>query len=205
MNKFNIKAQDWDKNPVHWERSVAIAKEMEKLVPLTNKMSAMEYGAGTGILSFLLKDHLGDITLMDNSTEMVKITNEKIKQSKTKNIKVLFFDLEHYDFTEQKFDLIFTQMVLHHVDDIDKIITKFYQLLNPDGNLVIADLYKEDGTFHDEDFKGHPGFDIEKLAGLIGEHEFKSITHKECFVIKRQLPNDTVKEFPVFLLVAKKN
>jgi tRNA (cmo5U34)-methyltransferase len=205
MNKFDIKAQDWDKNTIHWERSIAIAKEMEELLPLNNKMSAMEYGAGTGILSFLLKDRLGDITLMDNSTEMVKITDEKIKQSKSKNIIALFFDLEHQDFTDQKFDLIFTQMVLHHVADIDKIITKFNQLLNPGGYLVIADLYQEDGTFHDEDFKGHPGFDIEKFAGLISEHQFKSIVHKECFVIKRQLPNDTVKEFPVFLLVAKRN
>ena len=118
MNEFDIKAAGWDQNPMHWDRSEAIANEIKNLIPLNKEMSALEYGAGTGITSFLLRDHLKEITLMDNSAEMVRIMNEKIKASDTKNLKVVNFDLEHSDYYGKKFDLIFTQMVLHHVIDI---------------------------------------------------------------------------------------
>ena len=67
-------------------------------------MTALEYGAGTGITSFLLKDYLKEITLMDNSSEMVKVINEKIKTSEVRNLKTLNFDLESMDYKLAKFD-----------------------------------------------------------------------------------------------------
>lgn len=175
MNEFDIKAAEWDNNPMHWDRSKAIAKEIIKLIPLKKKMTALEYGAGTGITSFLLKDYLKEITLMDNSSEMVRVMNEKIKTTKVKNLKALNFDLEHTDFKAGKFDLIFTQMVLHHVTDIEHIIKIFNNLLNPGGYLAIADLYSEDGSFHGEDFTGHKGFDIEILSNQIRKQGFTNI------------------------------
>ena len=202
MNEFDIKAAEWDKNPMHWDRSEAIANEIKKLIPLKKEMTALEYGAGTGIASFLLKDHLKEIILMDNSSEMVKVANEKIKAAKVKNLKALNFDLEHNDYNLGKFDLIFTQMVLHHVADIDSIIRKFSQLLNPGGYLAIADLYEEDGSFHGEGFNGHNGFNIEMLSGIIGKQHFINIFHKTCFVINREISDTVSKQFEVFLLIA---
>ena len=202
MNEFDIKAAEWDKNPMHWDRSEAIANEIKKLIPLKKEMTALEYGAGTGIASFLLKDHLKEIILMDNSSEMVKVMNEKIKAAKEKNLKALNFDLEHNDYNLGKFDLIFTQMVLHHVADIDSIIRKFSQLLNPGGYLAIADLYEEDGSFHGEGFNGHNGFNIEMLSGIIGKQHFINIFHKTCFVINREISDTVSKQFEVFLLIA---
>lgn len=60
MNEFDKKAKDWNMNPVHIERSQAIAEYMINLIPLSNKMRALELGAGTGVLSFLLKDRFSD-------------------------------------------------------------------------------------------------------------------------------------------------
>ena len=125
-NEFDLKAAGWDNNPMHWDRSVAITNNIKELIPLDRKMNALEYGAGTGTSSFLLKDYLKEITLMDSSSEMVRVMNEKIKTTKVKNLKTLNFDLEHSDYSEGRFDLIFTQMVLHHVSDIDSIIRKFF-------------------------------------------------------------------------------
>ncbi len=82
MNEFDIKAAGWDQNPMHWDRSVAIVKELLKQVPVRKEMTAMEFGAGTGITSFLLKDHLKEITMVDSSAEMVKVMNEKVKVSR---------------------------------------------------------------------------------------------------------------------------
>jgi len=203
MSEFDAKAADWDKNPMHWDRSVAIADEILKILPIKPYFRAMEFGAGTGILSFLLKDNLKEILLIDNSSEMVRLTNEKIKVSGVANLRTKFFDLEHSDFTGDKFNLIFTQMVLHHVSEIENIISKFHSMLSPGGYLAIADLYSEDGSFHGEGFDGHRGFDPDDLAAILQTKQFTSISHKECFKINRVISESETRDFPVFLITAK--
>lgn len=205
MNEFDSKAAEWDLNPMHWDRSVAIANEIRELIPLTTEMKALEYGAGTGITSFLLKDYLKDITLMDNSPEMVKVMNEKIGSSGAKNLKTMCFDLEKEEYTDEKFDLIFTQMVLHHVNDTDKIINRFYKLLNKGCYLVIADLYEEDGSFHGEGFTGHNGFNIDSLSEILRNNLFSEVSNRTCFIIDRKISETESKKFEVFLITAKKN
>jgi len=202
MNEFDIKAAEWDRNPMHWDRSEAIATEIKRMIPLNTGMKVLEYGAGTGITSFLLKDHVKEITLMDNSSEMVSVMTDKIKTSKVKNLNVLNFNLEHSDYNNERFDMIFTQMVLHHVADIDLIISRFKKLLNTGGYLAIADLYPEDGSFHGDDFTGHRGFDVEILSNQIRNHGFTNISHRKCFVINKKISDSETKQFDVFLLIS---
>lgn len=203
MNEFDIKAAGWDQNTMHWDRSEAIANEIKKLIPLEKTMNVLEYGAGTGITSFLLKELVGEITLMDNSSEMVKIMNEKINAAKTKNLKALNFDLEHSEFKDGKFDLIFTQMVLHHISDIESIMKKFSKLVNPGGFLAIADLYEEDGSFHGEGFTGHKGFNVDNLSDIMRKNGFTGISNRTCFTIDRKISESETQKFDVFLLIGK--
>jgi len=204
MNEFDSKAAGWDLNPMHYERSKAIAEEIIKLIPLRKNMIALEYGAGTGITSFLLKDHLKEIILMDNSSEMVRMINEKIDLAQVKNLKSLNFNLETQEYKEKKFDLIFTQMVLHHVNDVDNIIGVFNRLLNHDSYLVIADLIEEDGSFHGDSFTGHKGFNMDSLSDILKKNRFSSILHKTCFSIDRKISETESKQFEVFIMTAKK-
>jgi ubiquinone/menaquinone biosynthesis C-methylase UbiE len=204
INEFDIKAGEWDKNPMHWDRSVAITDQIKKLIPLNKEMIALEYGAGTGIASFLLKDHLKEITLMDSSSEMVRVMDAKIKTTNSKNLKALYFDLEHSDYTDGKFDFIFNQMVFHHVTNIDNIIRKFYELLNPGGYIAIADLYPEDGSFHGEGFKGYKGFDPAELSSLLIKSGFEKVSHRQCFIINKKISDTENKQFEVFLLTASR-
>lgn len=204
MSEFDAKAGDWDKNPMHWDRSVAIAEGIKRKIPLKPHFRALEFGAGTGILSFLLRDTLNEILLIDNSAEMIKMIDEKIASSEAKNLKTLFFDLEQSELIGYKFDLIFTQMVLHHVSEVPVVIGKFSRLLNPGGYLAIADLYTEDGSFHGEGFNGHLGFDPDDLAGILRTKQFDDISHNECFVINRATSESETRNFPVFLITARR-
>ncbi len=205
MNEFDIKATEWDKNPMHWDRSEVITNQIKKLIPLRKQMTALEYGAGTGIASFLLKDSLKEITLMDSSSEMVRIIDEKIKTTKVRNLKTLNFDLEQAEYKGGKFDLIFTQMVLHHVADIENIIKMFYDLLNPNGHLAIADLYPEDGSFHGEGFSGHKGLDPAELSRLLIKLDFKNISYQKCYIIDKKISDTETKHFDVFLIIAHRS
>jgi len=198
MSEFDSRAQDWDKIPYHWERAEAVAECFRGMVPINNQMTALEYGAGTGILSFLLSKEFLEITLMDNSEEMVKVMHEKVAASGLKNLKPLLFDLEHSNYPESKFDCIFSQMVLHHISDTEIFLDKCQRMLNPDGYLVVADLFTEDGTFHGPEAKVHLGFDPDDLSKKLQTMGFRTIKHKTCFIIKRH-----GKVYPLFLLVAK--
>lgn len=204
MNEFDLKASGWDENPMHHARSEAIAKEMVRLLPIKKGMSAMEFGAGTGILSFMLKDFFNDIILMDSSKEMVNVANKKIDATGVKNLKPIVFDLEHETYSGKPLDLIFTQMVLHHVNDIEKLFDDFYKMLNPNGFLAIADLYSEDGSFHDKGFSGHKGFNIEDLTLTLNKCNFQVLAGEQCFVITRKISEKVTNQYPVFLLIANR-
>jgi ubiquinone/menaquinone biosynthesis C-methylase UbiE len=200
MSEFDQKARDWDNNPIHWERSEAIARSLLCMVPINKQMKALEFGAGTGILSFILADRLAEISLMDNSKEMVRVMHEKVQKAGLTHLFPLFFDLENTNFNDKKFDLIFSQMALHHVSDVDLVLTKFYSMLNDNGILAIADLHSEDGSFHGVDAKVHMGFDPYQLEQQLKNKGFFSVKFQDCYSIKR----DNNKEYPIFLIIAHK-
>lgn len=203
MSSFDNAAATWDENPVHLERSQAIAEKMRGLLPLHTKMQALEYGAGTGILSFLLSDRLGHVTMMDSSAGMVKVMEEKVAKRNSTNLTPLFYNLEE-EVYDQTFDLVFNQMVLHHIKDVPGIFSTFFKLLNPGGILAIADLYPEDGSFHGEGIDVHFGFDPEKLGATLKETGFHSIRFEQCYAVVRKAPDGTSRSYPVFLLTAAK-
>ncbi|MCK9312216.1 MAG: class I SAM-dependent methyltransferase [Bacteroidales bacterium] len=199
MNEFNSRAQDWDNNPIYLERSETIANGLLDMIPINREMKALEYGAGTGTLSFLLSDKFSEITLMDNSEEMVKVMHEKITNSQLSHLKPLFWDLVQNDYDSSKFDCIYSQMVLHHIPDTEVILCKWQQMLNPGGYLAIADLFTEDGSFHQIDKNLHFGFDPEKLDLMLKSLGFKEVKYTTCYIMKR--PNG--RSYPLFLLVAR--
>jgi len=198
---FDTVAQTWDNNPIHTQRTESIANEFQKIISAEKKLTALEFGAGTGLLSVAMKDFFSEITLMDNSLQMVCVTVEKLADADIHHLKPYFFDLEKNNYLEKTFDVIFTQMALHHVIDIDKIISKFHKLLNDNGILVIADLYEEDGSFHEGNFNGHNGFNPEKLSEIIKKQGFKNIEYKQCFEIKK---TNKLNSYPIFFMNAEK-
>jgi|GEM_PF-6117584 len=80
MNEFDLKAGQWDMNPMHAARTNAIAEHILQTITLKKEMSVLEYGAG-------------------------------------------LIDLEKEPY-QAEFDLIVTQMVLHHVTDIECFVIK---------------------------------------------------------------------------------
>jgi len=204
VSEFDERARGWDANPVHMKRSVAIAGKLIEMIPVTKDMRAMEYGAGTAILSMLLADGFKEIVLIDSSGEMVKVMSEKISASGMGNLKPIRLDLEKEGWGDGKFDCIYSQMVFHHVSDVNVILRKFHELLNPGGYIAVADLYPEDGSFHGDGFTGHKGFDVALLKSDLERAGFSDPKVQECYVMNRET-GGSVKEYPLFLMVARKN
>ena len=94
-------------------------------------------------------------------------------------------------------------MTLHHIPDTDRMLRAFYELLDTPGYLCVADLDKEDGTFHEDEFHGHLGFDREALAAQARQIGFQSIHFSTVFHMIKDVQGVT-KDFPIFLMVARK-
>jgi len=202
MSDFDDKARQWDQNQMHLDRTKAVAAAMLENIPVTNTMKALEFGAGTGLLSFYLKDRFKQITLMDTSLEMLKMAEEKLEAGDEGKIKTIFFNLENEPYTGEPFDIIYSQMVLHHIKDVPAILDKFSGMLLPGGFLAIADLYPEDGSFHDPGVEVHHGFDPAWLSELLSSSGFIKVSYEKCFTIHRTKTDGTSQDFPIFLLAA---
>lgn len=200
MNEFDLKAREWDTDQTRVDRAIYIANKMKKHIPLVPGMKALEFGAGTGLISFELKDIFTDIVLMDNSKEMIRVCEEKCDFYKTPHIHPVWFELAEKDYPA-KFDIIYSLMVLHHIEDVDRLLSKFDHMLNPGGILVVSDLYTEDGSFHRHGEIVHAGFDPDQILNKLEDKGFMRGQHLQCYSVTR--PNG--RDYPVFLLWAFKN
>jgi len=204
MTNFDERAKDWDSDPNTVERARAVADAIRRTIPLTNDMKALEYGCGTGLLSFALQSDLGQITLADTSQGMLDVLKEKIATAGVTNMHPVRLDLAADPLPTEQYDLTYSLMTLHHIHDVKDVLAKFHDLLAPNGYLLVADLDKEDGSFHtDGTTDVHLGFDREDLQKLVKEAGFGNVTFLTAHEIKKKIGNEE-KTFPVFLMTARK-
>jgi ubiquinone/menaquinone biosynthesis C-methylase UbiE len=200
---FDSKARQWDENPVFQDRANQIAAAIIAAIPLNSTMRALDYGSGTGMLSFPLQEKLGHITLKDTSAGMLAVVKEKIAAWGIVNMATRLMDLTAAPIPGERYDLIYSSMTLHHIPDTNAILKAFHTLLNPGGWLCIADLDQEDGSFHGIQVDVHHGFDRDALAAQAAQAGFADILFSTVFEIVKTTEAGS-RAYPVFLLLARR-
>lgn len=198
MNRdfFAHKADSYEQNTSHVSNVDRIAEAVINGVRLDSHMHLMDFGSGTGLLLERIAPYVKKITAVDMSPAM----NEQLinkRDSLACEVELLEMDLESAALND-RFDGIISSMTLHHVKDIASIFRTFHALLNDGGFIALADLDKEDGSFHSEDTGvHHHGFDRATIADHARAAGFKAVTVSDASVIEK--PEG---EFPVFILRA---
>jgi len=204
MTNFDERAKDWDSDPKKVERARVVADEIRKTIPLSHEMNALEYGCGTGLLSFALQEDLGQITLADTSQGMLDVLTEKISAAGAVNMHPVRLDLAGDTIPPQKYHITYSLLTMHHIHNTQDILNKFHILLEPNGYLLIADLDKEDGSFHtDGTTDVHQGFARSELQKQVEAAGFDCVKFTTAYIIKKKV-DDKEKSFPIFLLSARK-
>jgi ubiquinone/menaquinone biosynthesis C-methylase UbiE len=198
---FDDKAKTWDSDPVKRERAQAVAAAIRQRIPLSSAWCALEYGCGTGLLSFALYADLGSITLADASAGMLAVLEAKLATAQIDHLHPLQLDLTCDPPPTDCYDLIYSLMTLHHVADIESLLRNFHTLLQPGGWLGIADLDQEDGSFHGAGFTGHCGFDREVLRAQLVAAGFSGVEFYTCYRMKKAT-DQGIQNYPLFLAVA---
>jgi ubiquinone/menaquinone biosynthesis C-methylase UbiE len=184
VSDFDSRADTWD-DPKKVERAEAVAAAIRRAVPLDTTMRTLEYGAGTGLLSFCLRNELGFMVLADSSKGMRAVAAEKIAAARARNMRVVDLDLTRDPIPAERYDLIISMMTLHHVADTSRVLAAFRDMLEPGGWLCVADLDAEDGSFHEPGVNVHHGFDREALRKDLSAAGFTDIVVADCCRIAR--------------------
>lgn len=205
MTNFDERAREWDSDPKKVERAQAVADAIRKAIPLTKSMNALEYGCGTGLVSFALQADLGCITLADASQGMLDVLTEKIARAGVTNMRPVRLDLSVDPIPAERYHLTYSLLTLHHIADTKNILTQFHALLEPNGYLLVADLDQEDGSFHtDGSTDVHLGFERAALQKLAEDIGFGNVMFSTAYEIKKKVNSGEEKVFPIFLMTAQK-
>ena len=128
-------------NPVPWNPVLYQRFEGERAAPFSDLcgllrvrpgMGVIDLGCGTGELTCRLADLLpgSRVTGIDSSAEML----EKASGLDCPGVR---FRLQDIATVDSSWDLIFSNAVLHWLDDHQTLIPRIFSLLNPGGQLVV--------------------------------------------------------------------
>ena len=201
---FDEKARMWD-NPERIKRTEILSKAIIERIEDASEKTALEIGCGTGLFTTRLSKVLKEVACFDTSEEMVKVLKEKIKEGNLKNISIYTEEILNNEEFYEKFDIVYSSMVFHHIVDIEKEFELLSKLLKKGGQVIIIDLDEEDGSFHknEKDFNGHNGFNRDEFKDILEKYGFMDVTFKTVFNGTKIVLDKGV-DYSLFLCVAQK-
>jgi len=201
---FDERAATWEK-PQQINLANGVADTMIRELKPTSDISVLDYGCGSGLVTMRLQPKVRSIVGVDSSTGMLDVFQDKINKSGFKNVSSHLANLEEDGSVEGKFNLIVSSMAFHHVNKIPLLLERLYDLLLPGGSIGIADLDKEDGTFHsDNTGVVHFGFERSYLRTLFEQAGFHDIRDVTATKVVKEVEGKGICEFPVFLMTGRK-
>lgn len=195
---FEHKAKRYEEEVKRVDNVQNIADAILENIAYTKTMELMDFGSGTGLLTSKVAPFVKKITAVDMSKAMNEVLKTKL-ESFPCELDIIELDLSQNEIN-QKFDGIVSSMTIHHVEDILALFKKFYAMLVEGGTIALADLDKEDGSFHKEDTGVfHFGFDRDEFLQTAKEAGFKNLNIQLVSVVSKPYG-----DYPIFLLTGEK-
>jgi ubiquinone/menaquinone biosynthesis C-methylase UbiE len=202
---FDQEAANWDQVPGRVTVAQDIAESMIREITLTPDMDVLDFGCGTGLLTFALQPFVHSINGVDSSQGMLDVFKTKIKEKNLNNVKAEYVDLDKGDVLAGSYNLVVSSMTLHHIKNITPLLKQFYSILLPSGQLAIADLDLDDGQFHSNN-EGvfHFGLDRKQLHNIFTNTGFRDIRHLTAAQVEKPLESGRTRLFSMFLITGRK-
>lgn len=168
------------------DRARRIAAAIAETVPLEPTWSALEFGCGTGQLTWHLADRLGPVTLTDVSVGMLDVARRHaLATTDPERFRVTEHDLADAPWP-QPVAVVYSAMTLHHIDDTAALLGHLRDSLVPGGWVALADLDADpDNHFHDDDFDGHHGIDRHALVRDLRALGFAEVAERTATTITK--------------------
>jgi len=213
-DRFDQEAAAWDNNPVTVKSSkLAFGSLLEHVPDLADEdkakeLNVLEIGCGTGLLSLHIAPRVKSLTAVDTSSGMIKALEAKIESNSISNIHPLCLLLEDPNdpaLNGQKFDLILSHLVLHHVPSLEDMLTTMYGCLAPGGRIALTDFERfgaESRKFHPESkMEGVERHGITKIEMecVIKDAGFDKVQVCQAFRLEKEVEPEGTMEFPFLI------
>jgi predicted TPR repeat methyltransferase len=197
MSHFDARAKDWDKAKERVDGTLSIADAIAQRYSFHKEMEVLDFGVGTGLLGFEVAPRVKRVYGVDTSQKM-------LEQVEAKNTSEIFIEPIFQNIIEvplqKSFDALISSMTLHHIEDLEHFFKTIYKNVKSGGFIAIADLEKEDGTFHsDNSGVYHFGFEEQHLVEIAKRCGFKDVCFENINTIHKPQ-----RDFGIFLLSATK-
>ncbi|MFC1977870.1 class I SAM-dependent methyltransferase [Chloroflexota bacterium] len=125
---------------------------IKDLAGVTRGMTCVDLGCGTGTLSFPMVVSVGDqgiVYAVDNSAEMLEYIRAK---NPPKNLKLVQCDASQTGLSSQIADSCLMALVLHDIEQPERVMAEAFRLLKPQGKAVVIELREDfDSPHHSRD------------------------------------------------------
>ena len=197
--KFDEASKEWDKSDFKLNLAKNITDAILEELTFDGSQRVLDFGCGTGLVGLNIAPFVKSVVGADVSQGMLEMFDTKAVASVIDNVSSLLVD-ENSPLPFETFDVITSAMALHHIKDPNEVFQRFSQALKSGGMIAIADLAKEDGTFHrDNTGVYHFGFDEKEWDNFCVQNGFESPTMTRAYRVLKE-----GKEYDVVLCCARK-
>jgi ubiquinone/menaquinone biosynthesis C-methylase UbiE len=133
---------EYDRTRVAVGAEIVLGALANGRVPL-GSTRLLDAGCGTGSYAAAVEPHVGSLTLLDASEDMLSKAREKLADVDRSEFHQ--GQLQHLPFDDSSFDAVMTNQVLHHIGDTEggswteheKVFAEYRRVLRPGGVLVV--------------------------------------------------------------------
>ena len=191
------KAFEYDQRPFIQNLAQGAGLALSSKIGLESRWDVLDFACGTGLVLQRIANEFGSAVGIDSSPGMIHVLSEKklkgvtpccVELSSSNTLQQYYAEHNLNGNVPHQFDLIYTSMALHHLQDIPATVQQLRDYLKPGGTLVGFDFEKgpESMLFHPQPISPtvhHPGGFAP--ADLIGFWQHAGLKQVSCERVHR--------------------
>ncbi|NGP60478.1 class I SAM-dependent methyltransferase [Paenibacillus thiaminolyticus] len=175
-DKFEMIAKMYD-TPERIQIAKVSSDAIRKYLVDAKSKNAIDFGCGTGLVGMNLLNDFNSMLFLDTSQNMINQIEQKISDFSIQNVDTLCFDIEKEGLSDLHADYIFMAQVLLHINDVELVLSRLFDVLNEGGHLLIVDFNKNEKIVSDI---VHNGFNQVELTDIMTKIGYRDI-HSKTF------------------------
>ncbi len=164
----------------------AAADALRSRISGASGRTAIDFGCGTGLIGFELRDCFDAITFVDASQAMVDRVRQTIDAKGIASASAVCADVTVACPQDLRADSIMAVQVLLHIRDTEALLQCLYGMLHPGGHLLIVD-YDRNESVQSELI--HPGFEQAELRAMLKRVGFAHVESATFYSGEKLLMN----------------